>query len=89
MNWLKNYWWFLTALATMGAAWGQQQMKVQNLEEAIVQQSAINKELKETREQVIRQDERLKSIDKSQQTQEQMLRDLLQGQRDISRKVSK
>ncbi len=89
MNWLKSYWWFLTALVSVGVAWGQQELKVRNLEDAIVQQTAINKELKETREQVIRQDERLKSIDKSQQTQEQLLRDLLQGQRDISRKVSK
>ena len=87
MNWLKSYWWFLTALAGMSAAWGQQQLKVEKLEDAVVQQAAINRELKETREQSIRQDEKLKSIERSQQTTEQLLRDLLQGQREIARKV--
>ncbi len=87
MTWLRTNWAIVTFVLTMAAAWGQQELKVQNLEQAIVQQTTINKELKETREQVIRQDERLKSIDKSQQTQEQLLRDILQGQRDIARKV--
>ncbi len=87
MTWLRTNWAIVTFVLTMAAAWGQQELKVQNLEQAIVQQTTINRELKETREQVIRQDERLKSIDKSQQVQEQLLRDLLQGQREISRKV--
>ena len=89
MNWIKTNWTILAALLTMGAAWGDQYRKVDNLEQAVVQQAENNRELKVTREQVIRQDEKLKSIERSQQTTEQLMRDILQGQRSIERKVSK
>jgi hypothetical protein len=89
MNWVKANWALIVAFFTMSVAWGQNQLKVEKLEDAIVQQAVINKALNETREQVIRQDERLKSIDKSQQNQEQLLRELLQSQRSIERKVSR
>ena len=46
MNWIKANWTILAALVTMGAAWGQQQMKVQNLEQAIVQQAESAREQK-------------------------------------------
>ncbi len=89
MNWIKTNWTILAALAAMSAAWGDQYRKVDNLEQAVVQQAENNRELKVTREQVIRQDEKLKSIERSQQTTEQLMRDILQGQRSIERKVSK
>ena len=89
MNWIKTNWTILAALAAMSAAWGDQVRRVNNVEEAIVAQTENNRELKATREQVIRQDEKLKSIERSQQTTEQLMRDILQGQRSIERKVSK
>ena len=89
MNWIKTNWTILAALVTMSAAWGDQVRRVNNVEEAIVQQAENNRELKVTREQVIRQDEQLKAIKESQKTQEQLLRDLVQGQRSIERKVSR
>lgn len=89
MNWIKANWVLLSAIATMGMAWGQQQMKVQNLEQAVVQQVENAREQKVIREQVIRQDEQLKAIKESQRTQEALLRELLQSQRSIERKVSK
>ena len=89
MNWIKTNWTILAALAAMSAAWGEQTIRVRSVEEAIVQQAENNRELKVTREQVIRQDEKLKSIERSQQTTEQLMRDILQGQRSIERKVSK
>lgn len=89
MNWIKTNWTILAALAAMSAAWGDQVRRVNNVEEAIVAQTENNRDLKATREQVIRQDEQLKAIKESQKTQEQLLRDLIQGQRSIERKVSK
>jgi ATPase subunit of ABC transporter with duplicated ATPase domains len=89
VNWIKTNWTILAALAAMSAAWGDQVRRVNNVEEAIVAQTENNRDLKATREQVIRQDEQLKAIKESQKTQEQLLRDLIQGQRSIERKVSK
>ena len=89
MNWIKTNWTILAALVTMGAAWGDQVRRVNNVEDAIIAQTENNRELKQTREQVIRQDEQLKAIKESQKTQEQLLRDLIQGQRSIERKVSR
>lgn len=89
MNWIKTNWTILAALAAMSAAWGEQTVRVRTVEEAIVQQAEANREQKVMREQVIRQDEQLKAIKESQKTQEQLLRDLIQGQRSIERKVSR
>ena len=89
MNWIKTNWTILAALVTMGAAWGDQVRRVNNVEDAIIAQTENNRELKQTREQVIRQDEQLKAIKESQKTTEQLMRDILQGQRSIERKVSK
>ena len=89
MNWIKTNWTILAALAAMSAAWGEQTIRVQGMERSIEQQAAENKEQRIVREQVIRQDEKLKSIERSQQTTEQLMRDILQGQRSIERKVSK
>ena len=89
MNWIKTNWTILAALVTMGAAWGDQVRRVNNVEDAIIAQTENNRELKQTREQVIRQDEQLKAIKESQKTTEQLMRDILQSQRSIERKVGK
>ncbi len=89
MNWIKTNWTILAALVTMGVAWGEQTVRVRSVEDAIVAQAENNRDLKATREQVIRQDEQLKAIKESQKTTEQLMRDILQGQRSIERKVSK
>lgn len=89
MNWIKTNWTILAALAAMSAAWGEQTVRVRTVEEAIVQQAEANREQKVMREQVIRQDEQLKAIKESQKTTEQLMRDILQGQRSIERKVSR
>ena len=89
MNWVKTNWTILAALLTIGIAWGDQTQRVNTVEKALIEQAEANKEQKAMREQVIRQDEQLKAIKESQKTQEQLLRDLIQGQRSIERKVSK
>lgn len=89
MEWIKSNWVLITALASMSAAWGQQYQRVETLEQAVVQQAAAAKKVDDLREQTIRQDEKLKAIEKSQQTQEQLLRDILESQRAISRKINR
>ena len=89
MNWVKTNWTILAALLTIGIAWGDQTQRVNTVEKALIEQAEANKEQKAMREQVIRQDEQLKAIKESQKTQEQLMRDILQGQRSIERKVSK
>ena len=89
MNWIKTNWTILAALAAMSAAWGEQTIRVQQVERSVEQQAAENKEQRIVREQVIRQDEQLKAINESQRTQESLLRELLQSQRGIERKVSR
>ncbi len=89
MNWVKTNWTILAALLTIGIAWGDQTQRVNTVEKALIEQAEANKEQKVMREQVIRQDEQLKAIKESQRTQESLLRDILQGQRSIERKVSK
>ena len=89
MNWVKTNWTILAALLTIGIAWGDQTQRVNTVEKALIEQAEANREQKAMREQVIRQDEQLKAIKESQKTQEQLLRDLIQGQRSIERKVSR
>ena len=93
MNWVKTNWQILTFVSTFlvggVTAWADTQNDIKNLkrdQEAMVGEA---REQKIVREQVIRQDEQLKAIKESQKTQEQLLRDLIQGQRSIERKVSK
>ena len=89
MNWVKTNWTILAALLTIGIAWGDQTQRVNTVEKAIIEQAEANREQKSMREQVIRQDEQLKAIKESQRTQESLLRELLQSQRSIERKVSR
>ena len=89
MNWIKTNWTILAALVTIGVAWGDQTQRVNTVEKALIEQAEANREQKAMREQVIRQDEQLKAIKESQKTTEQLMRDILQGQRSIERKVSK
>ncbi len=89
MNWIKTNWTILAALVTIGVAWGDQTQRVNTVEKALIEQAEANREQKAMREQVIRQDERLKSIEKSQQTTEQLMRDILESNRAISRKIAK
>ena len=93
MNWVKTNWQILTFVSTFlvggVTAWADTQNDIKNLkrdQEAMVGEA---REQKIVREQVIRQDEQLKAIKESQKTQEQLLRDLIQGQRSIERKVSR
>lgn len=89
LEWFKLNWTVLAFLATAITAWADTQNDIKNLKDAITQQTDNAKKLDEVRLQAVRQDEQLKSIKESQKTQEQLLRDLLDGQRSIYRKVTR
>lgn len=50
LEWLKNHWFLFTALVFIGTAWGQQQVKVSNLEDAVKKQVEINQKLDKIKE---------------------------------------
>lgn len=81
LNSLKNYWFLIAALATLSAAWGSSQVKIQSLEEAVKQNSATQEEVVKLRAQSERIDERTKSIMESQARQERLIEAMLQSQR--------
>jgi hypothetical protein len=87
MDWIKTNWTILAALLAMSAAWGQQYNKIENLEQAIVKQASQDKKVDDMREQYIRQDEKLKNIEKSQENTEKLLKAILESNRTIERKV--
>lgn len=81
MIWLKANWVILVALVTMATAWGQQQQKVQTLEQAMIANSQVADKLQDVKEKVVRQEEQLKAIKDSQVNTENLLRILVQEQR--------
>lgn len=80
IQWLKTHWFLLTALIAIGSAWGQQQIKVESLEEAVKQNVATQQEIKDLKEQQARVDERTKAILEGQARQERLIELLLQKQ---------
>lgn len=92
MNWIKANWqvlsFFTTFLVGGVTAWADTQNEIKNLKEAYVVQTENAREQKIIREQVIRQDEQLKAIKESQKTTEQLMRDILESNRAISRKIA-
>lgn len=92
MNWIKANWQVLSFFATFlvggVTAWADTQNEIKNLKEAYVVQTENAREQKIIREQVIRQDEQLKAIKESQKTTEQLMRDILESNRAISRKIA-
>ncbi len=77
IEWLQKHWFLIVALTTMSAAWGQSQLKIQSLEEAVKASASLQKEFQQMREQAIRVDERTVSIQKTQESQEKKLDTLI------------
>lgn len=81
VEWLKQYWFLLTALFAMGGAWGQAQYKIQTLEDAVKSNAEVRKEVDTLKSQSARIDERSLAIQQSQERQERMIEMLLNNQR--------
>ena len=79
---LSKTWFIILALVGMSVAWGQQQMKIQNLEEAVKHAVLIQKEVSEIKMQSIRQEERALQMIENQAQQQRLLELLLANQRE-------
>lgn len=76
----KNWVW-ITALFITGGAWGQAQVKIQNLEDAVKLQAESQAQIQIVKEQAARLEERTVQIQSSQQRIETMMFEILRSQR--------
>jgi len=88
IEWLHKHWFLLVALVAIGSAWGQQQNKIMNLEEAIKATASTSQKVETLQQQGARVDERTRDIQKDQAETKQLILQILQGQRAVSRQLS-
>jgi hypothetical protein len=75
---MMGYWPVITAVFAGAVAWGGQQVQIQNLKEAQIQQVQIQAKQATIEAQAARVDERTKLILDAQQRQERMLQILIE-----------
>ena len=80
MNIIKNYWFVIVAIVTVSTAWGQSQVKILSLEDAIKETATTQRQVNDLKVQTERIDERTKSLIDSQIRQERMIEMLLSNQ---------
>lgn len=80
MNIIKNYWFVIVAIVTVSTAWGQSQVKILSLEDAIKETATTQRQVNDLKAQTERIDERTKSLIDSQIRQERMIEMLLSNQ---------
>ena len=80
MNIIKNYWFVIVAIVTVSTAWGQSQVKILSLEDAIKETATTQRQVNDLKAQTERIDERTKSLIDSQIRQERMIEILLSNQ---------
>ena len=88
IEWLHKHWFLLVALVAIGSAWGQQQNKIMNLEEAVKATASTSQKVETLQQQGARVDERTQAIQKDQAETKQLILQLLQGQRAVSRQLA-
>ena len=54
LTYIKTYWFLIVAFFTMSVAWGQSQLKIQTLEEAVKQTATTQQQVQTLKEQVVR-----------------------------------
>lgn len=83
MNIIKNYWFIIAAIVTVSTAWGQSQVKILSLEDAIKETATTQRQVNDLKAQTERIDERTKSLIDSQVRQERMIEMLLTNQQNF------
>ncbi len=58
LEWIKQHWVIFTALFFVGTAWGQQQVKLTNLEQAVKKQAETNEKLDKIKEDLAKNREK-------------------------------
>jgi hypothetical protein len=87
VEWLQKHWFILAFLLSAGMAIGQQQNKIQSLEEAIKSNIITQNKVEVLQQQSARVDERTQAIQKDQQETKAMLNLLLSYQRQTQRSI--
>lgn len=87
ITWLKTNWFLVTAFFSAAAAWGQQQYKVESLEEAVKQNVVAQRQIEDLKERAAKQDERTERMLDMQQQQQRLLEMILQEQRKTTNAV--
>lgn len=80
VEFLKKHWFLIVALVTLSSAWGQSQVKIQTLEEAVKQNVTTQSDITVIKSDLARFDERGKALVESQARQERMIELLLNQQ---------
>lgn len=78
VEFLKKYWFLITTLVTMSAAWGENSNKINNLEDAVKANAATQVEVIDLKTKSAAVDERTKNM---QNTQDAMQQTQIQQQR--------
>lgn len=78
VEFLKKYWFLITTLVTMSAAWGENTNKINNLEDAVKANAATQVEVIDLKTKAAAVDERTKNM---QNTQDAMQQTQIQQQR--------
>lgn len=78
VEFLKKYWFLITTLVTMSAAWGENTNKINNLEDAVKANAATQVEVIDLKTKSAAVDERTKNM---QNTQDAMQQTQIQQQR--------
>lgn len=79
VDFLRLHWFLLTALVAMGAAYGEQKMQVQNLEQAVVQQAKTSEKVEAQGKDIAKIDERTKMMLDAQKAQNELLMEILKA----------
>lgn len=83
LTYLKTYWFLIVAFFTMSVAWGQSQLKIQTLEEAVKETATTQQQVQALKEQVARTDERTQLMLDSQIRQERLIENILLNQQKL------
>lgn len=87
-KWLKEHWLIVGLFFTVTTAYGQAQMKIQSLEDAVKQNVIINSQINEIKLNSVRQEEQLKSLDITMRRQEKMMEIMLERQDKVYQRVT-
>lgn len=79
LEFIKSHWPILTAIVVGGSAWGQTQQKVTALETAIVRIKEQDDKIVAVKEQAIRNEEQLKAVRSQLDSQDRLLRALVEA----------
>lgn len=86
LEWLKKHWFIFTVLFAGGTAWGQAQIKISNLEDAVRKNAETQVKVEELQKQSSKIEERTVQMQIQQMKMEQLLLDIYKNQNKLIEK---